>query len=196
MTAYHHRTNRHEHTGMQQQKLNQTQHRCNTHPTRGVRGYIADMVAINGSYQEDRFEFKQDDLMQKTRLSMLPFALLVLVSTSGHALDNPDLPEAFTAGWEGKKTCEIMYETEEVRVAQCSFPAGTGHEAHFHNPHFGYVLEGGTMRITNELDEIREVETVAGTTWSTSNVTAHSVLNTGDTETRYIIVEPKISTDQ
>lgn len=36
----------------------------------------------------------------------------------------PDLPEAFDAGWKGKKTCELLYETESVRVGQCSFPPG------------------------------------------------------------------------
>ena len=28
----------------------------------------------------------------------------------------PDLPEAFDAGWKGEKTCELLYETDSVRV--------------------------------------------------------------------------------
>lgn len=103
----------------------------------------------------------------------------------------PDLPEALDAGWKGMKTCELLYENDTVRVGRCSFPPGVGHEKHFHYPHFGYVLEGGTMSITDDQGLTVARPTVAGDNWSTTEITVHEALNTGDTITSYLIVEPK-----
>lgn len=110
---------------------------------------------------------------------------------SSYAGDVPDLPHAFDAGWQGERTCELLYETEAVRVGTCSFPPGVGHEKHFHNPHFGYVLEGGELRITGQNGAVEDVRTATGASWSTDGVTIHEALNIGDTTTRYLIVEPK-----
>jgi quercetin dioxygenase-like cupin family protein len=105
--------------------------------------------------------------------------------------DNPpDLPHAFDAGWEGQKTCEILFEDDSVRVARCVFPPGIGHEKHYHNPHFGYVLETGSMQLTDSKGQ-REVTTKSGTNWSTTEVTVHEALNTGETTTSYLVVESK-----
>jgi len=117
--------------------------------------------------------------------------LFALSSLSAGAADTTGLPEAFDAGWQGQKTCELMYETDEVRVGRCSFPPGIGHEKHYHVPHYGYVLEGGTLTITDEQGEKRTVETVTGGTWSTDEITVHSAVNVGDTTTSYLIIEPK-----
>lgn len=100
------------------------------------------------------------------------------------------LPHAFEAGWQGQQTCEVLYETAEVRVGYCAFPPGVGHERHYHDPHFGYVLEGGTLRIADAEGE-ETVTTVAGSTWSTDARTVHEAVNVGDTTTRYLIVEPR-----
>lgn len=59
---------------------------------------------------------------------------------------DPALPHAIDAGWKGQASCELLYENDAMRVARCIFPPGIGHEKPFHNPHFGYVLEGGTLR--------------------------------------------------
>ncbi|HKX54746.1 MAG TPA: hypothetical protein VJN01_01540, partial [Xanthomonadales bacterium] len=80
-------------------------------------------------------------------MNLLFLALFALHSNCLFAQDPDNLPHAFDAGWQGKKTCEIVYETALVRVGRCSFPPGTGHEKHYHNPHFGYVIEGATMLI-------------------------------------------------
>ena len=77
------------------------------------------------------------------------------------AEDLPDLPEAFNAGWKGEKTCELLYETVSARVGHCRFPPGIGHEKHFHYPHFGYVLEGGTLSITNDAGQVEVRQTIA-----------------------------------
>jgi quercetin dioxygenase-like cupin family protein len=114
---------------------------------------------------------------------------LALQAQTAEADTPPELPHAFEAGWEGQKTCEILFEDDTVRVARCAFPPGIGHEKHYHNPHFGYVLESGTMRLTDSKGE-HEVTTKSGTSWSTMEVTVHQALNTGETTTSYLIVEP------
>lgn len=101
-----------------------------------------------------------------------------------------ELPHAFDAGWKGEPVCDVLHETEAVRIGRCSFPPGVGHEEHFHRPHFGYVLAGGTMRI-EDAEGVETVETRAGATWSSDRVTVHEVVNVGDTTASYLIVEPK-----
>jgi len=115
---------------------------------------------------------------------------LTLQALTVEADNQPELPHAFDAGWEGQKTCELLFEDDSVRVARCVFPPGIGHEKHYHNPHFGYVLEGGVLRIVDSNGE-REVTTQAGGSWSTTTVTVHEAMNVGDTTTSYLIVEPK-----
>lgn len=121
-------------------------------------------------------------------------ALLILAlfaaPAGGAPPPEPDLPHAFEAGWRGQKTCELLYETEQVRVGRCVFPPGVGHEQHYHEPHFGYVLEGGRLSIT-DAQGTREVVTSAGGDWRTATRTVHEALNIGDTTTSYLIVEPR-----
>ena len=117
---------------------------------------------------------------------LLPLALAASASGAG---PDPVLPHAFDAGWAGQKTCTVVFEDQAMRVARCVFPPGVGHEKHFHNPHFGYVLEGSTLRIVDSRGE-RTVTTEAGGSWSTDSVTVHEAVNIGDTTTSYLIVEP------
>jgi quercetin dioxygenase-like cupin family protein len=124
-------------------------------------------------------------------ISLTATSILLMYLHSVDAREKPDLPHAVDAGWKGQKTCEPMFEDESVRVARCVFPAGVGHEKHYHNPHFGYVLEGGTLRIVDDNGE-RVVTTEAGGSWSTTTLTVHEALNIGDTTTSYLIVEPRI----
>lgn len=128
-------------------------------------------------------------MMRRMKWS-LPCLTFLLATAPVLAADAPDLPHAFDAGWEGRKTCELLYETPRVRVGRCVFPPGVGHEKHYHNPHFGYVLEGGSMRMGDSEGE-REATFEAGQTWTTDSVTVHEALNIGDTTSSYLIVEPK-----
>jgi quercetin dioxygenase-like cupin family protein len=124
-------------------------------------------------------------------LSAMALTLICAIQpAAATAATEVDLPHAFDAGWKGQKTCELLFEDATVRVARCVFPPGIGHEKHYHNPHFGYVLESGTMKIVNSKGE-REVRTEAGTHWSTTQRTVHEAVNTGDTATGYLVVEPK-----
>jgi len=84
-----------------------------------------------------------------------------------------------------------LYELDSVRVGRCSFAPGVGHEKHFHVPHFGYVLEGGTMRIRDAAGVEKVVTTTTGKSWSSDKITVHDVLNIGDTTTSYLVIEPK-----
>lgn len=124
------------------------------------------------------------------------FALLCLCAPSAHSdadmttLVDPELPHAFDAGWNGMETCELVFEDATTRVGRCEFPPGIGHEKHYHNPHFGYVLEGGKMQITSSEGE-RKTTTKSGANWSTTTITVHEAINIGDTTTSYLIVEPK-----
>ena len=132
--------------------------------------------------------------MQCTKTIVL---MVLLVSSPGLALmaqttstgAESDLPHALDAGWKGQKTCELLFEDDTNRVGRCTFPPGVGHERHFHNPHFGYVLAGGTLRITDKEGE-HEVTTKTGVNWSTETVTVHEAINIGETTTSYLIVEP------
>ena len=129
----------------------------------------------------------------KPKLLIPALALVTSLTLQVHTVvaDNPpELPHAFDAGWEGQKTCEILFEDDSARVGRCVFPPGIGHEKHYHNPHFGYVLEGGAQRIVDS-NGAREVTTQTGGDWSTTTVSVHEAMNIGDTTTSYLIVEPK-----
>ncbi len=135
---------------------------------------------------------KKNYQLQRMSASLIALILLApMALLPAMAAELPDLPQAFDAGWKGEKTCELLYESETVRVGRCTFPPGVGHEKHYHYPHFGYVLQGGTMQITDAKGVVEARKSVTGDTWSTSEITVHEGLNIGDTTTSYLIVEPK-----
>jgi quercetin dioxygenase-like cupin family protein len=100
------------------------------------------------------------------------------------------LPDPLQAGWKGEKVCEPLFENDAVRAARCTFPPGVGHERHFHAPHFGYILEGSTMRTTSAEGVVERV-LQSGATWWSDGVDWHEVVNIGDTTGVYLIIEPK-----
>jgi quercetin dioxygenase-like cupin family protein len=128
--------------------------------------------------------------MKPKTMKLAGATVFALLAVSASADDVAQLPHAFEAGWEGAETCALVYETPEVRVAKCSFPPGVGHEKHYHNPHFGYVLQGGTMRITDASGE-REVAIETGATFTVPERIVHQGLNVGDTTTSYLMIEPR-----
>jgi quercetin dioxygenase-like cupin family protein len=128
--------------------------------------------------------------MKIVTMNLLCLALSALHSDCVQAENPQPLPHAFDAGWQGSKTCELLYETPTVRVGKCSFPPGIGHEKHYHNPHFGYVLAGATMLVQNA-DGESEVVTEAGNSWITTERTIHQAINIGSTTAAYLIVEPQ-----
>ena len=113
-----------------------------------------------------------------------------MISTLLLFLQAATLPDPLAAGWKGEEVCEVLQETDELRALRCAFPPGVGHERHYHAAHFGFIIEGGTMRIT-DASGTREQETPAGASWVSDGVAWHEALNIGETTTVYIIVEPK-----
>lgn len=102
----------------------------------------------------------------------------------------PPLPSAFDAKWHGQTVCEPLFENAAMRAARCTFPPGGGHERHFHPPHWGYIIAGGTMRIT-DANGTRVRDLKSGSTWWSDGIAWHEAVNVGTMTSVYIIVEPK-----
>ncbi len=121
-------------------------------------------------------------------ISLFSFILCLFFSCEQQ---QPTLPDPLEAGWKGKQICELIQDDSELRVLRCTFEPGDGHERHYHKPHFGYALSGGTFRITDTTGT-REVELPTGSSFRSENGVAwHEVLNIGETTAVYLIVEPK-----
>jgi len=116
---------------------------------------------------------------------------LAATAVSSNGLER--LPTAVDAGWKGEKVCEVLTDNIEMRVARCTFPPGGGHERHSHPPHWGYILSGSTMQMTDKGGTVTR-ELNAGASWWSDGTEWHEVLNVGDTTGVYLIVEPKQKT--
>ena len=99
-----------------------------------------------------------------------------------------DLPSALEAGWEGERVCTLQHQTETHRILRCTFPPGVGHERHYHPPHYGFALSGGTMQLTSE-SGTRTATLEDGSDYSSDGVAWHEVVNVGETTVTYLIVE-------
>lgn len=113
-------------------------------------------------------------------------------TTSNNVLPKPQqvLPGPLEAGWKGKPVCELLFENEQVRTLRCTFAPGEGHERHFHRPHWGYILQGSTMRMTDGKGTVvRELK--PGASWWSDGLEWHEVANIGSTTGVYLIYEPK-----
>lgn len=119
---------------------------------------------------------------------------MTLCLTSSLAADsqtsNSKLPDPLAAGWQGKNVCELLHEDEKQRIVRCTFPPGVGHEKHYHDPHFGYTLAGGTVRITDARGT-REATIKTGDTHLSNGTPWHEIVNIGDTTVIYLLVEVK-----
>ena len=115
---------------------------------------------------------------------------IVLIFSLFSCKTTQTLPDPLQAGWNGKKVCEVLQDTKQQRILKCTFPPGVGHEKHYHNPHFGYTLKGGTFKIT-DTSGTKTISVPTGTTWSKDKITQHEVLNVGDSTSVYLIIEPK-----
>ena len=108
---------------------------------------------------------------------------------AGPKVDLP-LPHFIDASWKGGKPCELKYENDHIRSVQCAFPPGVGYEPHYYPPHWGYVVEGGAMRLNYGEGDIDRV-VPKGFSWWSDGVEWHNAVNIGDTTVVYIIIEPK-----
>ena len=118
------------------------------------------------------------------------FIFLGSLTSFSACTDKTALPDPLEAGWKGKKVCEVLEDNSSVRVLECTFPPGVGHEKHFHPKHFGYTLAGSKFRITDKTGT-REVNVPTGYNFYNKKIDWHEVLNIGDSTAVFLIVEPK-----
>lgn len=118
-------------------------------------------------------------------------AVIVLAALSASYVQayEPPLSDPLAAGWKGEKVCELLHQDSDQRILRCSFPPGVGHERHYHDKNFGYVIAGGRMRIT-DASGTREVDLVKGNSYASDGLDWHEVVNIGDTVVVYLVVEP------
>jgi len=122
-------------------------------------------------------------------LALLFMAPVIALAQGTLPTRSQDLPDPIEAGWQGQPVCELLQANADIRIFRCVFPPGVGHERHFHAGHFGYALSGGTMRIT-DASGTREARLTTGSHFSSEGIEWHEVLNIGDTEVSYLMIEP------
>lgn len=127
--------------------------------------------------------------LRSVTASVLVWAVAALSLAQGLAT-RAAIPDPLEAGWNGAPVCEKLHEDSDNRILRCSFPPTTGHERHYHDPHFGYAIAGGRMRIT-DANGTREVDLATGSSFASDGVAWHEVLNIGDTTVVYLMIEPK-----
>ena len=115
---------------------------------------------------------------------------LLLLSFFISCKPSSSLPDPLTAGWKGKKVCELLEENKSQRILKCTFAPGIGHESHFHLPHFGYTLAGSTFKI-KDTKGTREIKVETGSYFNNNGTEWHEVLNIGDRTAIFLIIEPK-----
>ena len=123
-------------------------------------------------------------------LTLIMSIALGLVLQTTHRADDPILPDPLEAGWLGNKVCERLLEDDKQRIVRCTFPPGVGHEKHYHDPHFGYTLAGGEVRIT-DAKGTREATIKTGDTHLSKGTPWHEIVNIGETTVVYLLIEAK-----
>jgi hypothetical protein len=113
---------------------------------------------------------------------------LALLAGSATAGEDATPPSALEAGWDDKPVCEQLHRATHARTLRCTFPPGGGHVRHFHPPHFGYALSGGTMELT-DAGGVRIAKIATGSHYRSDGTPWHSVRNVVDKTVTYLIVE-------
>ena len=100
------------------------------------------------------------------------------------------MPDPLTAGWNGERVCELLHEDAAQRILRCTFLPSTGHERHYHNEHFAYVLAGSRLRIT-DASGTHEADYATGISVMNDPIEWHEAVNIGDSTAEFLIVEKK-----
>lgn len=126
----------------------------------------------------------------RKKVLVAPGCWLALLFFAAGCQAPPQLPDPLAAGWNGAPVCEKLHEDRHKRVLRCTFPPGVGHERHYHAAHFGYIVSGGTMRVTDERG-VRELDIGSGRGFASDGVRWHEALNVGETTVIVLIMESK-----
>ncbi|MGC1473678.1 MAG: cupin domain-containing protein [Psychroserpens sp.] len=116
--------------------------------------------------------------------------MITLTILSVGCKNTNQLPDPLEAGWNNKAVCDVVEDTDQIRVLKCTFAPNVGHEKHYHNRHFGYTLAGSRFRIKDDKGT-REVDVPTGYSFSKTEISTHEVLNVGDSTAVFLIVEYK-----
>lgn len=84
---------------------------------------------------------------------------------------------------------KLVSENDRVRVMEVTFKPGEKIAEHSHPDHFVYVLEAGTLQITNAAGVTDAELKVGDVIWI--NAESHSAVNTGTTQVRLLVTELK-----
>lgn len=83
-----------------------------------------------------------------------------------------------------------LFENGQVRVMEVTFAPGGRIALHSHPDHFVYVVEGGTLRITDDVGKVTDATVSPGQVlWFDAQ--AHRAENTGGTQVRLTVTELK-----
>lgn len=119
------------------------------------------------------------------------FISVALLGVFSYSCQNSsEWPDPLEAGWKGQKVCEVLEDSDQIRVLKCTFPPNVGHEKHAHQTHFGYTLKGGRFRIS-DAEGTREVDVPTGYNFYNEGISVHEVKNIGDSTAIFLIIEPK-----
>ncbi|OGC76431.1 MAG: hypothetical protein A2Z27_02200 [candidate division Zixibacteria bacterium RBG_16_50_21] len=90
----------------------------------------------------------------------------------------------------GPNIYKLVTENARIRVLEVTFKPGDQIASHSHPDHLGYVLSGGSLKITNAAGKATDMTAKAGDTFWIPAET-HSAVNTGKTEVKILVVELK-----
>ena len=90
----------------------------------------------------------------------------------------------------GPDNYKLVMENERIRLLQVTFEPGTKVGMHSHPDHAGYVLEGGSLNITNAEGKTQEITAKTGDSfWIPAE--SHSAVNPGKTRISVLVIELK-----
>ncbi len=129
--------------------------------------------------------------MKASTFMIVPFLLLAFpVAVSAQALNEIDpvsvSPEIF----------RVILENEHVRVIEYTLAPGQRDEWHTHPPKVSYVLDQGTLRITEDNgNSFLAEENYGAASWMDS-LGRHYAENVGQTPVRILLLEVKAANTQ
>jgi quercetin dioxygenase-like cupin family protein len=125
-----------------------------------------------------------------THVNVTSALVLFIFMISSSCQNAVRLPDPLEAGWKGQSVCEVLEDNASLRVLKCTFAPGTGHEKHFHKPHFAYALSGSTFEM-HDTTGVRQAQMSTGAYYFSNGVSWHEALNVGDSTAVFLIIEPK-----